>query len=377
MPNERTLLHKESIDLLRSLIAIPSFSKEEEGTAACLLAFFERKGIKAYRQGNNIYAVSDHFDAKAPTLLLNSHHDTVRPNPQYTRDPFLPQEEEGRLYGLGSNDAGASLVSLIAAFCYWYNKCSLQGWNLVIAATAEEEISGSGGIEALLHDEEFNSITKGCFRKEQLHPHTTAIVGEPTLLQMAVAERGLMVLDVIAQGRAGHAAREEGDNAIYRALNDLNWFRNYRFKKVSPLLGENKMTVTVINTTNKAHNQIPTECHFVVDTRINECYSFEEVLEEIKQHSTCLIQPRSTRLRSTVIALDHPLVKAGMAMGLSHYGSPTTSDKALIPFASLKLGPGDSARSHSADEFVFTNEIEKGIDLYIDLISALLASNIA
>ena len=375
MASERTIVKQESLDLLRSLIAIPSFSKEEAGTAACLLDFFEKKGIRAYRQGNNIYALSEPFDAKAPTLLLNSHHDTVKPNPQYTRDPFLPALEDGRLYGLGSNDAGASLVSLIAAFCNGYDKISQQGWNMVLAATAEEEISGSGGIEALLQDEEFNRQTKGCFRPGQLHPLTTAIVGEPTLLQMAVAERGLMVLDVMSVGRAGHAAREEGENAIYNALNDLNWFREYRFKKVSPLLGENKMSVTVIHTPNKAHNQVPTECHFVVDTRINECYSFEEVLAEIRQHCTSLITPRSTRLRSTQIALDHPLVKAGMELGLTYYGSPTTSDKALIPFASLKIGPGDSARSHSADEFVYTAEIEKGIDLYIDLISAFMASN--
>jgi acetylornithine deacetylase len=375
MHSDRQLLYKKSIALLESLIAIPSFSKEEQGTADCLLHFFEQEGIKAYRQGNNIYATSDNVSAQAPTLLLNSHHDTVRPTIQYTRDPFLPAIEDGRLYGLGSNDAGASLVSLIAAFCQLHKKMDQWGWNLVVAATAEEEISGAGGIESLLHDQEFIDRTHGCFLRQQLHPKTAAVVGEPTLLQMAVAERGLLVLDVVASGKAGHAAREEGDNAIYHALAAIDWFRNFRFNKVSPLLGPNKMSVTVIDTANKAHNQVPSECHFVVDTRINECYTFEEVLTEIRQHTSCLVQPRSTRLRSSMIPLDHPLVIAGQSLGLSHYGSPTTSDKALIPFAALKLGPGDSARSHSADEFVYTAEIEKGIDLYIDLMTALFTSN--
>ena len=375
MPSERHLIHQESITLLQSLIAIPSFSKEEAATAACLLTFFEKKGITAHRQGNNVYARSNNFNSQAPTLLLNSHHDTVRPNAQYTLDPFLPTLQDGRLYGLGSNDAGAALVSLIAAFCYWHEKAASKGWNLVIAATAEEEISGAGGIEALLSDKEFIGCTEGCFLPSAINPLTVAIVGEPTLLQMAVAERGLMVLDVVAEGKAGHAAREEGDNAIYRALADMAWFKEYRFSKVSPLLGPNKMSVTVIETQNKAHNQVPSECRFVVDTRINECYSFEEVLAEIRQHTTCQLHPRSTRLRPTMISLDNPLVKAGLSLGLSYYGSPTTSDKALIPFSALKIGPGDSARSHSADEFVYTAEIEKGIDLYIDLITALFTSN--
>jgi len=375
MHSDRQHVYQKSIALLQSLIAIPSFSKEEHGTADCLLAFFESENITAYRQSNNIYTISNNFSEQAPTLLLNSHHDTVRPTAQYTRDPFLPTIEKGCLYGLGSNDAGASLTSLIAAFCELYKKAHQWGWNLVLAATAEEEISGTGGIESLLLDKEFTDRTKGCFIPAQLNRHTAAIVGEPTLLQMAVAERGLLVLDVYATGKAGHAAREEGENAIYNALPDLDWFRNHQFDKVSSLLGPNKMSVTVIETSNRAHNQVPAECHFVVDTRINECYSFDEVLAEIAQHTHCRVQPRSTRLRPTLIPLDHPLVKAGRSLGLSHYGSPTTSDKALIPFAALKIGPGNSARSHSADEFVYINEIEKGIDLYIDLITALFTSN--
>lgn len=375
MHSKRHLLHQDSITLLQSLIGIPSFSKEEAATASCLLTFFEKKGINAHRQGNNVYALSKNFKRHAPTLLLNSHHDTVRPNAQYTRDPFLSQIMDGRLYGLGSNDAGAALVSLIAAFCYWHEKADRHGWNIAVAATAEEEISGAGGIEALLSDKEFIEKTNQCFLPAMLHPLTTALVGEPTLLQMAIAERGLMVLDVVAVGKAGHAARDEGDNAIYHAMKDIAWFKEHHFSKVSPLLGPNKMSVTVIETQNKAHNQVPSTCRFVVDMRINECYSFEEVLTEIRQHTHCQIQPRSTRLRPTIIPLDHPLVKAGLSLGLSHYGSPTTSDKALIPFAALKMGPGDSARSHSADEFVYTAEIEKGIDLYIDLITALFTSN--
>ena len=375
MHSERQSVYQKSIALLQSLIAIPSFSKEEQGTADCLLAFFKKEDIKAYRQGNNVYAISDNLKKQAPTLLLNSHHDTVRPNTQYTRDPFLPTIDDGRLYGLGSNDAGASLVSLIAAFCQWHKKANQWGWNLVLAATAEEEISGTGGIESLLLDQEFIDRTHGCFLPTQLHPKTAAIVGEPTLLQMGVAERVLLVLDVYATGKARHAAREEGDNAIYHALKDIAWFRDYQFEKVSSLLGPNKMSVTVMETSNKAHNQVPSECHFVVDTRINEFYNFEEVLTEIRRHTSCRVEPRSTRLRPTLISLDHPLVNAGRSLGLSHYGSPTTSDKALIPFAALKLGPGNSARSHSADEFVYTHEIEKGIDLYIELITALFITN--
>lgn len=351
-------LYTEAVALLKQLISTPSFSKEEAGTAAILHQFLIQKGVKAERYLNNIWAVNKHFDANKPTLLLNSHHDTVKPNPAYTKDPFQPLEEEGKLFGLGSNDAGGCLVSLLAVFLHYYERQDLT-YNLLFAGTAEEEISGRNGIEALL---------------PQLPSIAFGIVGEPTLMDMAVAERGLLVLDVVATGKPGHAAREEGENALYKAMADLEWFRNYQFEKVSPLLGPVKMTVTVIETENKAHNVVPAVCKFVVDIRVNECYTFEEVLDTIGKHLTSQAQPRSLRMRSSSIPLDHSLVKAGLALDRKYYGSPTTSDKALMPFPTLKMGPGDSARSHSADEFIFTNEIKEGIDLYIRLLDQVIVS---
>ncbi len=356
MSKELDLLQSESVSLLKELIATPSFSRQEEQTAGILTRFFGTKEIEHARVGNNVFALNKYFDEKKPTLLLNSHHDTVQPNPQYTKDPFSPIEEEGKLFGLGSNDAGGCLVSLIATFLHFYPKQDLK-YNLVIAATAEEEISGAGGIEYTL---------------PYLPKIDCAIVGEPTQMQMAVAERGLMVLDCISHGKAGHAAREEGENAIFKAVKDIEWFNSFRFEKVSDLLGPSRMTVTVIETENKAHNVVPAVCKFVVDTRINELYSFEEILTIIKQHVQCEVIPRSTRLRSTSIALDHPLVKAGISLGRNYYGSPTTSDKALMPFPALKMGPGDSARSHTANEYIYTDEINKGIELYIKLLDKLV-----
>ncbi len=355
--NERiTILQQEAITLLQSLIATPSYSKQEDETAALLGKFLANKDIAASRVGNNVYALNKYYSEEKPTLLLNSHHDTVKPNPQYTLDPFEPTIRDGRLYGLGSNDAGGCLVSLLATFVYFYDRQDLQ-YNVVFAATAEEEISGTGGIEYTL---------------PYLPTIDCAIVGEPTLLQLAVAERGLMVLDCISHGKAGHAARNEGENAIYKALRDIDWFRNYEFAKISELLGPSKMSVTVIETENKAHNVVPAQCRFVVDTRINECYTFEEVLDIIKKHVACEIKPRSTRLRSTAISLDHPLVRAGIKLGKTYYGSPTTSDKALMPFPALKMGPGDSARSHTADEFIHVQEIKDGIDHYIQLLNQVV-----
>ena len=277
----------------------------------------------------------------------------MKPNPQYTRNPFTAAIEDGKLFGLGSNDAGGCLVSLIATFLHFYEKLDLR-YNIILAATAEEEISGSGGIEYTL---------------PYLPAINCAIVGEPTQMQMAVAERGLMVLDCISHGKAGHAARNEGENAIYNAIRDIEWFRNYKLLKISDLLGPSKMSVTVIETENKAHNMVPSQCKFVVDTRINELYSFEEVIDIIKANVQCEVTPRSTRLRSTSIAIGHPLVIAGINLGRTYYGSPTTSDKALMPFPTLKIGPGDSARSHTADEYIYIDEIKNGIELYIQLLN--------
>jgi acetylornithine deacetylase len=356
MNNELIILKQEVITLLKELISIPSFSKEEDQTASAIGKFLGMRMIEHSRVGNNVFAKNKFFDENKQTILLNSHHDTVKPNPKYTRDPFSPAVENGKLFGLGSNDAGASLVSLLAVFLNYYPSKDLR-YNLVYAATAEEEISGQGGIEYTL---------------PYLPKIDFAIVGEPTQMQLAVAERGLMVLDCLAHGKAGHAARNEGENAILKAIKDIEWISQYRFDRVSDLLGPNQMTVTVIETENKAHNVVPAQCKFVIDTRVNELYTFDEVIETIKSHISSDLQPRSTRLRSTSIDKEHPLVKAGIALGLTCYGSPTTSDKALMPFPALKMGPGDSARSHTADEYIYIEEIEKGIELYIQLLNQLL-----
>lgn len=353
---EKVELYEIAVELLKQLIATPSFSKEEDKTAGILEHFFTKYSIPTKRLMNNIWAINEHFDSAKPSILLNSHHDTVRPNKGYTVDPFLPTLEDGKLFGLGSNDAGGCLVSLIATFLYFYSKKNLP-YNIVFAASAEEEISGTNGIEALL---------------PHLPPIRFGIVGEPTLLEMAVAERGLMVLDASAFGIAGHAARNEGDNALYKALKDIQWISTYHFDKVSDLLGEVKMTVTSMNTDNKQHNVVPAHAQFIIDVRVNELYSFDEVLTTIRKNIQSIISPRSTRLRSTSIALDHPLVKAGIELGCSYYGSPTTSDKALMHFPTLKIGPGDSARSHTADEFIYVQEIKQGINLYIQLINKIV-----
>jgi acetylornithine deacetylase len=356
MSEQMAILQTEAIGLLKQLIATPSFSKEEDNTADLIDEFLDKKGIKTRVHLNNIWARNKFYDENKPTILLNSHHDTVKPNKGYTLDPFIPVEKDGKLFGLGSNDAGSALVSLIAVFLYYNDKPDLK-YNLAIAATAEEEISGNNGIEALLPH--LGNIDCG-------------IVGEPTEMQMAVAEKGLMVLDCTAHGKAGHAARNEGENAVYKAVKDIEWLSSYQFPRVSPLLGPVKMSVTVIETENKAHNVVPPQCKYVVDTRVNELYTFEEVLETIRANVTSEIRPRSTRLRSSTIALEHPLVKAGLALGRNYYGSPTTSDKALMPFPTVKMGPGDSARSHTADEYIYMDEIKQGIELYIALLGKLL-----
>ncbi len=354
--DELDILYQDAVGLLKKLIATPSFSKEEQITADLIERFLESKGVRVKTHLNNIWAQNRYFDPSKQTILLNSHHDTVKPNKGYTLDPFAPLEIEGRLHGLGSNDAGGCLVSLMAVFIHYYERSDLP-YNLVFAATAEEEISGHNGIEALV---------------SRLGPIDFGIVGEPTKMDMAVAEKGLMVLDATAHGKAGHAARNEGESALYKAIEDIEWIRKYQFPKVSDLLGPVKLSVTVIETDNKAHNVVPAQCKFVVDCRVNELYTFEEILSVLRENLKSEIQPRSTRLRSTSISLEHPLIQAGIRLGRSYYGSPTTSDKALMPFPTLKMGPGDSARSHTADEFIYLDEIRNGIDLYIQLLNQLL-----
>ncbi len=348
-------LHDIAIELLKQLIATPSFSREEDKTAELLISFFQQQGITTHRKGNNVWAVNQHFDTSKPSILLNSHHDTVKPNPGYTRDPFAPTIEDGKLYGLGSNDAGGPLVSLIATFLNFHDRKDLT-YNIVFVASAEEEISGTNGIELIW---------------SELPAIDFAIVGEPTLTDIAIAEKGLLVLDCVSKGKAGHAAREEGINAIYEVLKDIEWFRNYRFPKISSSLGEIKMSVTVINA-GQAHNQVPADCKFTVDIRVTDAYSLEEVLETVKQNVTCSVNARSLRLKSSGVSENHPVVRAGRKIGKKLYGSPTTSDQALIPVPSIKMGPGDSARSHSADEFIYTKEIEEGINSYISLLSEII-----
>ena len=340
-----------AINLLEQLIAIPSFSKEEDKTAQLLQDFYKSRGIPSERKGNNVWVANRFFKPGLPTILLNSHHDTVRPNSAYTRNPFESVIEDGKLYGLGSNDAGGPLVCMIMAFLHFYDRQDLQ-FNLVMAATAEEEISGSEGIESI-----WDLLPRIDF----------AIVGEPTLCEMAIAEKGLMVLDCTVHGKAGHAAREEGVNAIYEAMKDIEWLRTFRFPKVSPTLGEVKMTTTVIHA-GKQHNVVPAECNYTVDVRVTDQYTLEEVLAVIEKNVKASVIPRSLRMRSSGIPPTHPLVLTAKKMGIPLYGSPTTSDQALIPVPSVKIGPGDSARSHTADEFIYVAEIEKGIDTYIALL---------
>lgn len=354
--NNTAQLYESAIGLLKQLIATPSFSKEEAETATIIGNFLQSNQIPFNRHLNNIWAVNKYFDEAKPTILLNSHHDTVKPSKGYTVDPFEPTEQEGKLYGLGSNDAGGCLVSIIACFLHFYPQQNLSH-NILLAASAEEEISGKLGIESLM------PIIPDC---------SFGIVGEPTLLNLAVAEKGLLVLDAEVLGKAGHAARNEGDNALYKAVHDIEWLQNYRFEKVSDLLGPVKLTVTSFNTENIQHNVVPAQATYLIDVRVNELYTFDAIITTIQQHINAVITPRSTRLKSTAIALDHPLVKAGVALGKNCYGSPTTSDKALMPFPTLKAGPGDSARSHTANEFIYLEEIRQGINFYIQLINGVL-----
>ncbi len=343
-------LKNEAIALLKQLIAIPSFSKEEDKTAEVIEQFLSTKGASPQRQGNNVWAFASPYQANLPTIWLNSHHDTVKPNTGYTQDPFSPIEKDGKLFGLGSNDAGGPLVAMIAAFSYFIEKAL--PFNLLLVASAEEEISGPNGISSLL---------------EILPPAELVVVGEPTQLRLAIAEKGLLVIDGSVTGKAGHAAREEGINAIYLALADLEKVKDYKFAKVSPFLGPTKVSCTVIQAGDQ-HNMVPEVCRYVLDVRVNELYAHEEVLEELKAVLSANLIPRSMRLRSSCLPVGHVLHEVGKILDLETFGSPTLSDQALIPYSSVKIGPGDSARSHTADEFIYIHEIQDGIARYISIL---------
>ena len=350
-----TTLTQEAIALLKALIATPSFSSEEAQTALLIEQWFQQNNIHFERENNNIWAYNQHFDAAKPTFLLNSHHDTVKPNQGYTNDPFEPIERDGKLFGLGSNDAGGCLVALLATFVHFYAQENLP-YNLVMVASAEEESSGKNGL---------NSVLK------HLPEIDCAIVGEPTLMNLAIAEKGLLVLDVIVKGTASHAAHHNPDNPIYNAMPIISWFNCYQFEKISEVLGPVKMTVTQINA-GKQHNVVPAECHLVVDIRVNDCYTNAEILDAVRQQVKAEITPRSMHLNASSIPLSHGLVQAGIALGRTTYGSPTLSDQSVLSCQSLKLGPGETLRSHSADEFIYINEIEEGIELYIKILTDFL-----
>ena len=348
-------LTKEAIELLKNLISKQSFSGEEDETALLIMQWFSDHTIQFERVKNNVWAKNRHFNPSKKTILLNSHHDTVKPNKGYTRNPLSPAIEDGKLYGLGSNDAGGCLVSLLATFTYFYEREDLK-YNFVIVASAEEENSGPNGLNSML----------------KIIPEIDfAIVGEPTLMQLAIAEKGLMVLNCEAKGTPGHAAHGTGDNAIYNAIEDINWFQNFEFPKVSETLGKVKMTVTQIEAGNQ-HNVIPSHCKYVVDVRVTDAYSNQEVFEIIDANVKSEVCPRSLRLNSSSIPKEHPIVQAGIKLGRETYGSPTLSDQAVLSCPSLKLGPGQSLRSHTADEFIYLNEIEEGIDLYIKLLEEII-----
>ena len=351
MKNIETLT-QEAITLLKALIETPSFSSEETQTALLIEKWFTQNNIPFKRENNNIWAFNEYFDANKPTLLLNSHHDTVKPNQGYTNNPFEAIVKDGKLFGLGSNDAGGCLVSLLATFVHFYSNENLP-YNIVMVASAEEESSGKNGL---------NSVLK------QLPELECAIVGEPTLMQLAVAEKGLLVLDVIVKGTASHAAHNNPDNPIYNSMSVIEWFKTFQFEKISDVLGPVKMTVTQV-TAGKQHNVVPAECHLVVDIRVNDCYNNTEILETVRKHLTAEINPRSMHLNASSIPLNHGLVQAGIALGRTTYGSPTLSDQSVLSCKSLKLGPGETLRSHSADEFIFINEIEEGIQLYIKILT--------
>ena len=355
MSNSQDILTQEAVELLKKLISIQSFSKEEDKTAAALQDWFTHHRISFERKNNNIFAKNKYWDDAKPTLLLNSHHDTVRPNKAYTKDPFLPHIEDGKLYGLGSNDAGGSLVSLLATFTHFYDAKNLN-YNILMVASAEEENAGTNSLRGLLPG---------------LPEIDVAIVGEPTLMNLAIAEKGLVVFDAVVKGTPSHAAHPNTDNPIYNSIKILEWFKNFKFNKTSEALGEVKLTVTQINAGSE-HNVVPSQVDLVIDVRVNDRYSNKEIADLLKEKAPCELKERSLRLNSSAIDIDHPLVKSGIALGRKTYGSPTLSDQAALSCQSVKLGPGDSTRSHSADEFIYVKEIEEGIDLYIKILTGFL-----
>lgn len=344
----------DAVTLLKELIAIPSVSRNEDKAADKLSEYLNLWGLPHGRDGNNLWVGCPDWDNNRPTIMLNAHIDTVKPVSTWTRDPFLPTQEGDMIYGLGSNDCGGGLVSLLQAYRIMLHRP--RNYNLLWVASAEEEVSGANGFSRVL---------------SKLPNIAVAIVGEPTGMQPAIAEKGLMVIDGYAYGRSGHAARNEGVNAIYEALDDLVWLRDYKFRKSSPLLGPTKMTVTVVESGTQ-HNVIPDTLHFVIDVRTNEFYQNEYLFEFLcKKMTKCELKARSFRLHSSSIPQDHPLIRRCMEHGMQPFGSPTLSDQALMPFPSFKLGPGDSSRSHSADEYIKISEIQQAIDTYVSLLDGL------
>lgn len=350
-------MDKQIIELLKRLIATPRISRNETEAADLLQEQMQEWGLDPQRQGNNLWEIAPGYDAQRPTLLLNAHIDTVKPVNAWTRNPYTPElTEDGVLYGLGSNDDGASLVCLLATYCKLRN--TQQAYNPIFVASAEEEVSGQNGISSVL---------------PILPPISVALVGEPTGMQPAIAEKGLMVLDCTAKGKAGHAARNEGDNAIDHAIEDIAWFKSFRFPEESPLLGPVKMTVTIINAGTQ-HNVIPDTCTFTVDVRSNECYSNEDIYNKVRENIKSEVKARSFRLNSSRIDRQHPLLQRALALGKTPFGSPTLSDQALMHFPSMKMGPGDSKRSHTADEYIKISELEDALKTYFEMLNGLVLS---
>jgi len=350
-----TVLTDQAIELLQELIATPSFSTEEAETAICIQKWLEKHGIPVRRSGNNIIAQNADYDPGKPNLLLNSHHDTVRPNQGYTRDPFMASIEDGKLYGLGSNDAGGALVSLLATFVHFHSVPDLSH-NVIMVASGEEENSGPNGLRQVI---------------TELPDIAVAIVGEPTLMELAIAEKGLVVFDATVKGRSSHAAHPNPQNPIYKCIEVLDWFQSYAFDRDSATLGKVKTTVTQIQAGSQ-HNVVPAQVQLVIDVRVNDKYTNKEIAEIFEKEAPCTLKARTLRHGSSSIDPDHALVRSGVRLGRNTYGSPTLSDQAVLSCPSLKLGPGDSTRSHTADEFIHIQEIQEGIAIYIEMLDHFL-----